>query len=862
MNEISANALSLLKKWFEKADNWQKDLFVQLWQGNEDIDKLVSRAFSLIKADHLHEKSKYSAVTAFPSDVELSSFESCPVLLKSVSDVQGVCALAPKKPLVFGDNLTIVYGENGCGKSSYVRILKSAASPKNKEAILGNVYEKDTPSPQAKLIYDDDGEEKVIHWKPNMNISCPLNIYDTSIAQRFAQDKNEVIYEPHILSLLSIMVTVYNKISEIISQMISDNEAQQTRLADEISDHESIKKFLDLKDEKSFEKFMKGVSWSEIEISELEMLLEGLQNSDPSKSRQILLAQKELIEAQFQKILSLFEIVGTSFVDKYLIQRKEQIEAKQAADSLIEELNRAAVIKNTGSDEWKKMWLCASEFAGKADGVIVSAVSVDGQCALCQQELTDNAMERITAFADYMTSAAIKKSEKANIDFETSYQSLNKVISEVNIEGLENILRSGGISNEIIDFTILQYKTVINRCKWLLAYSDEIQSSIPELPEIKVILDTKDRVISEYNTKIKSLESIIENREKQIERAEYLIATQWIHDNDSIRKRDILLKGCISKCKTNTLTTLKKDLTQFLITDTYISRFQNEMRRMEHSHKIKVELVSRGAEKGRAYHQVVLKGAVQKNKTGAILSEGEFRVVSLAAFLADLSSWNKVLPFIFDDPITSLDQNYERKVAERLVQLSRERQVIVFTHRLAFAQLLVSCNDELNKGDSSYRQVSVKEIELRRNPLGEPDEPYYRASRKMDKALNNLQDSQINTLKKQFKNGEYQAYNSGIQALCSNIRKIVEQGIETDLLKSIVTRFDYSVGTQKIRYLHAITKEDIDLFDDMMTKYSCFEHSQSIERPGELPELDEIEADVDKLHSWCADYKKRCKKYD
>ena len=117
----------------------------------------------------------------------------------------------------------------------------------------------------------------------------------------------------------------------------------------------------------------------------------------------------------------------------------------------------------------------------------------------------------------------------------------------MNIEGLENILRSGGISNEIIDFTILQYKTVINRCKWLLAYSDEIQSSIPELPEIKVILDTKDRVISEYNTKIKSLESIIENREKQIERAEYLIATQWIHDNDSIRKRDILLKDCISK---------------------------------------------------------------------------------------------------------------------------------------------------------------------------------------------------------------------------------------------------------------------------------------------------------------------------
>ena len=97
------------------------------------------------------------------------------------------------------------------------------------------------------------------------------------------------------------------------------------------------------------------------------------------------------------------------------------------------------------------------------------------------------------------------------------------------------------------------------------------------------------------------------------------------------------------------------------------------------NHKIKVELIPK-TEKGKAYHQVALRGAVQKKKTGEVLSEGEFRVVSLSAFLADLSSWDKVLPFIFDDPITSLDQKYEEMVAKRLVKLSHERQVIVFPH--------------------------------------------------------------------------------------------------------------------------------------------------------------------------------------
>ena len=55
-----------------------------------------------------------------------------------------------------------------------------------------------------------------------------------------------------------------------------------------------------------------------------------------------------------------------------------------------------------------------------------------------------------------------------------------------------------------------------------------------------------------------------------------------------------------------------------------------------------------------------------------------------------------------------------------------------------------------------------------------------------------------------------------------------------------------------------ITKEDIDKFDNMMTKYSAFEHSQSTERPINLPELSEIETDIDDMLKWCKDFNKRC----
>lgn len=38
MAETQANAVSLLRAWFDKADKWQKDLFCQIWQGNEDVE--------------------------------------------------------------------------------------------------------------------------------------------------------------------------------------------------------------------------------------------------------------------------------------------------------------------------------------------------------------------------------------------------------------------------------------------------------------------------------------------------------------------------------------------------------------------------------------------------------------------------------------------------------------------------------------------------------------------------------------------------------------------------------------------------------------------------------------------------------
>ncbi len=862
MNEINASALTQLKSWFEKAENWQKDMFCQFWQGNEDLDKIKARAFTLAKDEYTEEGSRLSPQTTFPASVELSGVKNCPVILESLSEVQGVGALSPTRPLTFSPNLTIVYGENGCGKSSYTRILKSAASPKSSGSILGNVFKNESPPPSAKLIYSEDGIKSETKWKPNASRSCPLNIYDTSVAKQFAEKKNEVIYEPRVLSILTQMVNMHLEISRLFEKMIDDNALKFSSLPEQIQSHELIYEFKSCKSGKVFDKFMKSIEWNEEKQKELEAIKNGLDDNNPTKTVMSLEAQKKVVSTQYSELISIIQCIDDDFCADYLRKRRKQIDTKRDADALIESIEKISVLPKTGSDKWKSMWSAARNYINDINQYSSESIDWNGKCALCQQEISSSVKERIDTFSEYLSSDAMRCATQAFESFNSAVKTVQTFSEKINIGQIETQLRATNLTEECVSELIGYYKTAAERCSWLLDYTDDASSSLPSLPAIKEIYDKKTKLDENFDSQIKALRSILSDRESQLKNFYALASTKWIYQNSAYQKEEIFLQIRKSKCKTNALTTLKKNLTNLLITDTYISRFQSEMQTLDIDRKIRVELVSKGAQMGRSYHQVSLKDAVgdgKKKSTSDILSEGEYRVVSLAAFLADLSSWDKLLPFIFDDPITSLDHKYEKRVADRLVKLSCERQVIVFTHRLAFAELLSSSVDKYNNSQTkpgTLHEIVLRQIELRNKPLGEPTDPSYNGSKNIKEALKPLK-QEVVRLKKQYKNQEYEAYDSGIQSLCSKLRKIVEHGIETDLLSGIVTRFGCSVKTLQLNYLHTINSEDINLFDDMMTKYSSYEHSQSLERPVSLPELEDIEKDIEQLLEWYTDFNKR-----
>ena len=158
MSSVSAS----LTKWFSERPQWLQIAATRLLQQSVLSDKDVSELATLCQqeADGTLPKTTCS----FPASA-FSQSAAGTLRLCSISDVEGVNALAPKKPLEFGKgNITIVYGNNGSGKSGYVRLLKHVCGARETGTLHRNVYKPSAAVQKACISFEQDGITKSHTW--------------------------------------------------------------------------------------------------------------------------------------------------------------------------------------------------------------------------------------------------------------------------------------------------------------------------------------------------------------------------------------------------------------------------------------------------------------------------------------------------------------------------------------------------------------------------------------------------------------------------------------------------------------------------------------------------------------------------
>lgn len=849
------NKADNLTEWLAERHQWLQIAATRLLQQPELTDKDVSELATLCQqeAEGKLPKTGFSFPAAAFSPSAAGSLRLC-----SVSDIEEVNALAPKKPLEFGkSNITVVYGNNGSGKSGYVRLLKHVCGAREAGTLHRNVYKPGAAAQKACISFEQDGVPKTHNWS-GQGICDDLNsvdIFDTSFGKVFVSSEDEVSYEPPVLSFFSSLILACEKVASALDAEANRHQSKKPNIpADKKVTPEGIW-YEAISAKTTTQEIAKHCSFGSADETEMQTLQQRLAEQAPAEKAKQLRKQKQHIESLVQDAKKYLEQLSDENYRRIIAAKKKSILKKAAADTAAQKVFSGSELEGIGSDVWKELWEAARNYSVSAayKEAEYPNVSDGSRCVLCHQTLTQETKERLASFESFVKGEMQKAATDAAKEYDTASQTIEALPTS---ETLKTRIDAAGIPQDDVTSQVTDFFAQLQARKDLLPGIDSEEAIPGPLPSPKWIEEANAQsenlgeLAAKYDEDAKS-----DNREEIKKKLNSLQARKWLSEHraaidEEVTRLRLLNQIQEAKKSTNTkaLSQKKGELAEALITDAFVQRFNEELKALGAS-QVKVELVKSKVSKGRVLHKLQLRGASQ-NGLADVLSEGENRIVSIAAFLADVTGKSNQAPFIFDDPISSLDQSYEEAVVQRLIKLSKDKQVIVFTHRLS---LLGTVRHFAEKKAIKPDVVSIRSADW---GTGEPA-PIPFSQSDIKTALNTLINQRYQDAKKASENGEFEHAEILLKSICSDFRTLVERSIENDLLCGVVQRFQRPVHTLKLKELAKLKEADCILLDSLMTKYSGFEHSQPEESPVDLPKPDELLADMTSLKEWRDEYAKR-----
>ncbi len=294
---------------------------------------------------------------------------------------------------------------------------------------------------------------------------------------------------------------------------------------------------------------------------------------------------------------------------------------------------------------------------------------------------------------------------------------------------------------------------------------------------------------------------------------------------------------------THHITAKYNELFKLLVTDQYRDVFQAMLRKLKRNLKLTIE--TRG-QKGEMVRQIVLSpdAFVQKIAIDKILSDGEKRAVALVDFLTEVSLNASGNAIILDDPVSSFDSDSKEAVAQLLAEYAAKRQVIVFTHDLAFLHALKVCTKKLSIGVASHwircEDGQPGYVYLDNSPICEGDYKSTRIARDCYAKAKTAAPAEQERLLLQ-----------GFGAL----RTTYEAFVIYDLFNGVVKRFEERVGFDQLKEVildRCVVEQVVDKLAALSRHIDAHLHSDAYATDKPTPEtlLEEIDAfdDLRKRH--------------
>ena len=849
-----AIALGEIVTWADGLPNWQQDAIRRLCLGAlsdtdmADMQALctgATKTFEGVTEKHIPD-AKSSKAT---------------VHLTGIKDVKHVNMLAEGEHLTFfKKGMTVIYGDNGAGKSGYIRILKKACrarSPKD-DKIVPNIYANATGTPTALVQYVENGNNREATWTSGQSTDAALSavsVFDSRTANVHVDATNHVAYTPFPLKLLEDLAAACQAIKQRLNAQIADIEKQTpaSLCNPACSPETKVGKLIAALSARTKPDTVTALATlSDAERARMEQVAADLA-SDPVKASRALQAIKDRLDTRIAALTKLHDAASDARAAGLTALRATHHAAAEAAAAAAGNLFTADPLPAIGSAAWVALWQAARAYARTQayPGTEFPKTEDGARCVLCQQELSNEAADRLRRFDEFVRDESKKIEENARQAVEDEHQRLAG--SDLTIATLRVYVAD--IRNEIGDGTLGDdVRRAALGAKWRLRAQLRDREAKPEvapLPATALAAASerlRERVValqSEGNTPARKalVAELAELQDRQ-----WLSAVRADVLAEIERKGQIAaLKNAVKDTATNSITAKSSELAKTLVTNALRSRFAQEIGKLGVA-GLAVELQQDKVALGAPLFRLAL---IKKPEArlGEILSEGEHRCIAIAAFLAELSTTESRSALVFDDPVSSLDHMHREALSARFAEEALTRQVVIFTHDVAFLFLLNEACRATN-ADINFRSITRGPEKAGFCHLNPPPN-----AQPVDKVIESL-DQQLQNQKVQYERGDQEAWYRTVRSLQEQLRTTWERAVE-EAVAPVIKRLANKIDTTGLSKLTALTMTDCEAMRAAFGRCSKLLHSSAESLNPPLPKPEAIQSEIDALRGWVADIRQR-----
>lgn len=857
--ELVAKAMA---KWASQQPLWKQEAMRRVLRrlhSGKDVEDVA--AALLAEPDDL----PFKLVALSSEDFAIAHDGETTEALLEIGDVHNVNRLAPAQTLKLGDvGLTVIYGHNGAGKSGYARILKRACGARDAEQIIGNVFDNSPPAAaKARLDVRVKGQGVVVDWQdggPDSRLTG-ISIFDTKTAPFFVEKKGGLAYVPFGLDVFERLCSLLDDVGVHLGNRVEAIQLQcTTQICDEpLSDEANA--FLTAIASKTAEQVDAFLQWNAADEEILSSLSQAV--ADPHGRLQTLAsAVSELWTA-----LDALDEVTASLNDSALA-KAQQLMGQEKSARLAAKLAASGAfpqepLPGAGEELWRALYEAAERYSTGVAYPERSFPPADAgdRCVLCQQELGDEARNRLQRFRAFVSgeaaaTAAQIASERERI--REDYVQLQGSLADLSIPAL--LTKEHPAASAI--FEAHRAAAGARTALLLRAFNEQITEPFmpwptPSLADVRVTLGRLRDQESELSRLIEAgnAEELALRAKAYRCRKSLAGAAEVVRQRYALQKASAKIQTALGQCGTAAISRFGGDLIKQNVADRLEQAFtqQKIALRVE---QVPVRLTA-SARKGAVERVVGLDSAQGKVSAGAVLSEGEHRAVALAAFLAELDVSGRASPIVLDDPVSSLDHIRRGYVASRMADEAAVRQVIILTHDLPFLLMLEEA--------CGTAQVPLTRIFLERGADGfgmVSAEPAPWDAQKLSERKHKLRELAVSARQLYDEGGDNENYHRSVTTFYDRLRKTWERSLEELVFRDVIRRFRPSVQT--LRLDKVVFDDDIFLaYDRGMTAASKLTgHDQAAGLGGSLPLPADLIALVDQLDAFDGLIKSKSKDVD